>query len=175
MLKNSFYIALFIAVAALPLTACSSSKAKKTLGVGRQSPDEFSVVERAPLTLPPSYDLVTPRPGMPRPQEVSTTDQARALVTGNAATTTGKISGIEAMLVQQAGGADADANIRQTLNQEYGIVPEGSKTERTVDKLNPFKNDNADGKVIDPTEESKDLSEKGVTTPQPVTHTPETK
>lgn len=176
MLKNSFYIALFIATTALPLTACSSSKAKSTLGMGRQSPDEFAVVERAPLTLPPSYDLAAPRPGMPRPQEVSTTDQARALITGDTAVqTSGEASNIETLLIQQAGGTQANPNIRQVLNQEYGVIPEGSKSERTVDKLNPFKTDNTDGKVIDPTEEAKDLIEKGVKTPQPVISVPETK
>lgn len=169
MFKKSFVTVLFVAVAILPLMACSSSKAKKALGVGRQSPDEFTVVERAPLTLPPSYDLQAPQPGAPRPQETSTIDQARTLITGQTSVQQGGMSDGEAALVQQAGGAGANPEIRQVLNQEYGVVPEGSKSERTIDKLLPFKEDATKGKVIDPNEEAEALRDTGVNAPKPVT------
>ena len=32
-------------------------------------PDEFAVESRAPLTVPPDFDLRPPEPGAPRPQE----------------------------------------------------------------------------------------------------------
>lgn len=47
-----------IALVVLALPACSS--VKKELGVARHSPDEFTVVKRAPLTLPPDYALKPP-------------------------------------------------------------------------------------------------------------------
>lgn len=37
------------------LSACSSIK--KTMGIEKTAPDEFLVTSRAPLTLPPEYDL----------------------------------------------------------------------------------------------------------------------
>jgi hypothetical protein len=40
-------------------------------------PDEFEVVQRAPLTIPPDFDLRPPKPGSPRPQEVSVDKLAR--------------------------------------------------------------------------------------------------
>ena len=50
---------LFAALAAaLSLSACADMK--KELGIGRNSPDEFMVVKRAPLTLPPDDDLRPP-------------------------------------------------------------------------------------------------------------------
>ena len=170
MFKNLFYVLLFALTAMLPLTACSSSKAKKALGVGRQSPDEFAVVERAPLTLPPSYQLTPPQPGAPRPQETSTTEQARALITGDAAIKTAGMSSAEATLVQKAGGGDANPEIRSVLNNEYGVVPEGAASDRTIDKLNPFSDgDPTKGKILDPTEEADALREDGVNAPKPVT------
>src|SRR5690554_5294054 len=43
---------------------------------------EFTVVKRAPLSLPPEYALRPPEPGAPRPQEPSPTAQARQQVLG---------------------------------------------------------------------------------------------
>lgn len=169
MFKSPLFTLFLIASAMLIVTGCNGTKAKQALGVGRQSPDEFAVVERAPLSIPPSYQLNAPQPGAPRPQEISPTDQARALITGDDNIKTQGMSGVEAMLVQQAGGGQANPEIRTVLNQEYGVVSEGSKTERTVDKLNPFKDDETKGKLIDPTEEAEALRTQGVNTPKPVT------
>ncbi len=157
----------------LSLSACSSSGAREALGIGRQSPDEFAVVERAPLTMPPSYQLKEPRPGAPRPQEISPTEQARALITGanDQVNTTGLSDG-ESALLQKASAGQINPNIRQVLNDEYGIIPEGGKKERTIDKLIPIGNDSTKGNVIDPTEEAETLRENGVNAPKPVTHTP---
>jgi len=55
---------------------------RKSLGLGKNAPDEFQVVRRAPLSLPPDFQLRPPRPGATRPQEGSTTDQARSAVLG---------------------------------------------------------------------------------------------
>lgn len=42
-------------VAALALSACDSTK--ESLGLSPKAPDEFMVVPRAPLSLPPEYDF----------------------------------------------------------------------------------------------------------------------
>lgn len=44
-----------VIVMAGSLSACSG--VKKTLGIEKSAPDEFLVTSRAPLTLPPEYDL----------------------------------------------------------------------------------------------------------------------
>ena len=43
---------------------------------GRSALDEFAVSKRAPLTIPPDFVLVPPRPGAPRPQEADSSQQA---------------------------------------------------------------------------------------------------
>ena len=59
----------------LLLTACSDWK--RTLGIEKTPPDEFAVESRAPLTIPPDFNLRPPQPGAGRPQEVSSADRAR--------------------------------------------------------------------------------------------------
>ncbi len=44
------------------------------------SPDEFAVESRAPLTIPPDFDLRPPQPGAPRPQEKSSDQLARQVM-----------------------------------------------------------------------------------------------
>ena len=46
----------------------------------RVGPDEFAVESRAPLTIPPDYDLRPPQAGAARPQEVSAAEKARKAI-----------------------------------------------------------------------------------------------
>ena len=50
------------------------------LGMDRTGPDEFAVESRAPLTIPPDFDLRPPQPGAARPQEVTAADRARKAI-----------------------------------------------------------------------------------------------
>jgi hypothetical protein len=64
--------------AVLLLSACTDFK--RAVGIEKTAPDEFAVEQRAPLTIPPDFDLRPPAPGAPRPQEVTSTNKARAVV-----------------------------------------------------------------------------------------------
>ena len=48
------------------LSGCNS--AGQALGITKVTHDEFRVVTKAPLTIPPDYSLRPPSPGEPRPQ-----------------------------------------------------------------------------------------------------------
>jgi hypothetical protein len=87
------------------------------LGMGRNVPDEFQVVERAPLVVPPQYNLRPPEPGAPRPQEGTTSERAERALTGRAPAAAETTPGAEALLTQ-AGASDADPDIRRTLADE---------------------------------------------------------
>ncbi len=50
--------------------------------MGKQPPDEFAVVSRAPLIIPPDFNLRPPEPGATRPMVGTTEDQARATLLG---------------------------------------------------------------------------------------------
>jgi hypothetical protein len=62
----------------LLLPGCSGFE--RAVGIEKVSPDEFAVESRAPLTIPPEFDLRPPQPGAPRPQEASAADQARKVI-----------------------------------------------------------------------------------------------
>ncbi len=71
-----------LAVACLPailmLAACSDLR--QALGMDRTGPDEFAVESRAPLTIPPDFDLRPPQPGAHRPQEVTAAEKAQKVI-----------------------------------------------------------------------------------------------
>ena len=54
-------------IAGVSLAACSS---------GQKGPDEFEVLSRAPLVIPPEAEMTPPRPGEPRAQEIDPGQQA---------------------------------------------------------------------------------------------------
>ena len=101
----------------LALAACE--KTKDNLGLNKTVPDEFKVVKRAPLSVPPDYTLRPPRPGAPRPQEQTTSQEAAQTVFGGTASAeaSAPTSG-EAALLNRAGSNNADPAIRKRIDQE---------------------------------------------------------
>src|SRR6201991_1574892 len=80
MRRSTQILSLALILAAPSLGACQN--AKEMMGMTKRSPDEFQVVSRAPLSMPPDFSLRPPTPGAPRPQEGTTTEQAQRVVTG---------------------------------------------------------------------------------------------
>ncbi len=107
---------LLVSACLVTLAACEN--AKQELGIERTSPDEFAVVRRAPLAMPPDYALRPPRPGAARPQEQASTDQAETTVFGGTNTNKTKSGSGEQALLQQAGADAARPNIRQIVDRE---------------------------------------------------------
>ena len=66
----------------LLLAGCGRGTVQEALGMGKRAPDEFTVVSRAPLILPPDYGLRPPGSGESRPGVDTPTEQARASLTG---------------------------------------------------------------------------------------------
>ncbi|MGH6894781.1 MAG: DUF3035 domain-containing protein [Dongiaceae bacterium] len=157
----------------LPLAAGGCSSVKETLGLTKQSPDEFKVVSRAPLSMPPDYNLRPPTPGAPRPQEGTPRDQAASAVFGYPAgastlppdqvppigegeAETAQSSG-ESALLQSAGGTGVDPNIRQLVDTETAEDEADSRT--LADSLVFWRAPEPYGTVVDPTAEQKRLQE----------------
>ena len=111
--------------AAAALGACANTKAT---GFGsRSGPNEFAVTRAAPLTMPPDFALRPPKPGAPRPQEVSPSAQALAAMFGGTAPT----SPGQQAIVDSAGGAP-DAGVRsQAGSPGTEVVDKGAAT-RTI-------------------------------------------
>lgn len=105
---------------ALPLAGCTGFR--QALGVAKVSPDEFAVVTKAPLVIPPDYALKPPAPGAGPTSDTSELAAQRALI-GDVASNTGTLSAGERALLNDAGAQHADPMIRKVIDQEYaGIV-----------------------------------------------------
>ena len=62
----------------LALPGCSD--VRMLLGMDRVGPDEFAVESRAPLLIPPDFNLRPPQPGATRPNEVTAAERARRVI-----------------------------------------------------------------------------------------------
>src|SRR5258705_7281826 len=62
------------------ITLLSGCGFRQLVGLDKTGPDEFAVESRAPLTIPPDFELRPPAPGAARPQEVSAAERARKAI-----------------------------------------------------------------------------------------------
>jgi hypothetical protein len=157
--------ALCLGGAAIALSGCDS--ARSALGMEKQAPDEFAVVTRAPLTMPPDYGLRPPTPGADRPQEHNPRSQARAILLGNTAAgagdaeadavASGRFSKGEAAILGHAGALNPDPMIRQTVNRESTALVDADKS--MFDALLFWQKPEPPGKVVDPAKEAQRLRE----------------
>jgi hypothetical protein len=89
------------------------------------APDEFRVVTKAPLVVPPEYALRPPTPGEPRPQELQPESQARQALLGQREAA--NRSEGEVLLANRAGAAKADPLIRYVVDDQYGDIAHKEK------------------------------------------------
>ncbi len=110
-------------VASAGLAGCQS--ASKALGIAKITPDEFKVVTKAPLVVPPDYAMRPPAPGEPRPAELQPDSAARASAQARAAAV--DRSDGEKVLVARAGANNADPLVRYVVDDEFGDVAHKEK------------------------------------------------
>jgi hypothetical protein len=111
-------------LAASGLAGCDT--ASKAFGLAKVTPDEFRVVTKAPLTLPPDYSLRPPAPGEPRPQELQPESAARQALVGQRA---GDVrSDGERLFVSKAGADHADPLVRYVVDDEFGNLAHKDKS-----------------------------------------------
>jgi hypothetical protein len=111
-------------VAAVGLSGCTSTR--KALGMNKVTPDEFRIVTKAPLVVPPDFSLRPPAPGEPRPQELQPESAARTALLGQREAEVR--SDGEKMLVAKAGADRADPLIRYVVDDEFGDVAHKDKS-----------------------------------------------
>lgn len=138
------------------LAACESTK--EQFDFSKKAPDEFAVVTRAPLEMPPNFDLRPPKPGAQRPQEETTINEAKEAVFGaekvQTMQTPSDVTEGEAILLQKTGAVSANSNIRDIVDAETSqLVKENTST---VDKIlgKAGRTIDAPATVVDPIKES---------------------
>lgn len=151
-----------LAAVALAVAGCGESRTvQEIVGYDKSTPDEFAVLPRAPLELPPSLtELPPPRPGAPRPQESAPREQAEAIIFGQGQ----RVRRVEdpspaadrggAALLAQAG--PAEPGIRTTIDQETTQRPESEGG--FIDRLLFWQSTPLPGTVVDPYKEAARLN-----------------
>ncbi|MSP00127.1 MAG: DUF3035 domain-containing protein [Acetobacteraceae bacterium] len=153
--------------ATLLLTGCGDSSLSRTFGLVRDTPDEFRVITRAPLSMPPDFTLRPPQPGALRPQEQSERRQAESVLVPDAAFggSRGGPSPGQAALVRDAGGAPP-ADIRQRIDQEARL---GASDDGFVDRLLYWRKTDSQKAVVDAGAEAQRLRQNSALGQSPVT------
>jgi len=122
------------------LSACGND-VKETLGINKRAPEEFKVVSRPPLSVPPEFSLNPPISGTDAQEFTSASKNAKSLVFGDedgeeitaqtvlrtgtadtavtpvAVSTLGS-STAESQFLQNAGADTANTNVRQEIYRE---------------------------------------------------------
>lgn len=106
-----------IAVAALSLALAAC-------GTGKNPPDEFVVVAKPPLTVPPEFSLRPPRPGQSVKQDINTSDQALQALFPGRTELPPRPSRSEQALLKQVGPIDRSAKT-QLRSLEDQVVSKG--------------------------------------------------
>jgi hypothetical protein len=117
---------------ACALSSCNSIR--DAAGLNKTPPDEFAVVTKAPLIIPPDYNLHPPKPGAPPLNQVAPTTAAQEALYSNdpsaiANSISGDYSEAEKLLLANSGGAVASSSIRRT------IAADNTKAEDTNSSL----------------------------------------
>lgn len=130
MLNKAFFSIRF-AVAGLVLVALSGCAwVGDVVGSGKNPPDEFVVVNKRPLVVPPDFQLRPPRPGVPTPQDIQPAAQVvNALFPDYKAPPVG--SDGEVAFLENFDKADAD--VRSQVGDDTKTVDKGPMLPELLD------------------------------------------
>ena len=118
----------------LLLAACAEGSAKQALGLDRNPPDEFRVVARPPLSVPPEFNLEPPSATSEAPGQLPVSEQAKTLLTGDKAATpekpaaktkagkTKSKTAADSAFLEKAGATAANPDIRKELVEEKYLM-----------------------------------------------------
>ena len=121
--------------ACLMLAACGDD-ASDAFGYGKSAPDEFTVISRPPLILPPDYNLRPPGSGTARTAIARPNEVAKILVLGKDAGTARKNTAAEDKLLENAAASQPTGDsIREVIeNERTGTVSKSPDLTETLTK-----------------------------------------
>ena len=116
-----------VLAAGVALIGCQSIR--EATGVAKLPPDEFTVLTKAPLVIPPDYNLRPPQPGVAARNELDPDDAARAVLFQNPAAQAAALgadySDGEKNLLTKTGALGVDPNIRRAIGADAGQEDQG--------------------------------------------------
>ena len=114
--------AMAVALCGISLSGCSAMR--DMAGLQKKSPDEFAVSTKAPLVIPPDFNLRPPMPGAPPANTLDPSSNAQQALFNNSDPQTvangmrGPYSPAEKLLLANAGTQNSDPAVRARLNAE---------------------------------------------------------
>jgi hypothetical protein len=121
-----------VLMCAAVLAGCSNLR--NLAGIQKKSPDEFAVTTKAPLVIPPDFNLRPPMPGAPPANSVAPTATAEQTLFNNSDPQTvangmrGNYSMAEKLLMANAGVQNSDPAIRARLTGDQRAVQNADKS-----------------------------------------------
>jgi hypothetical protein len=158
---------------ALSLIGCSSFR--EAAGITKEPPDEFAVVTKAPLVIPPDFNLRPPKPGASPTNQIDPTITAQMALTGTdpsviAAGRTNTYSDEEKLLLAKTNADTADHMVRQQIQADNKQMEAADQS--FTDKVLFGGSEPDQGKAVDANAEAERISDakaQGKTTTSPVT------
>ncbi len=131
----------------LTLTACSGGTVKETLGIGQKAPDEFRVVSRPPLSVPPQFNLRPPSNNATSPTVIPADKQAKSIITGSQETVNGDSRSVDTAVIPVDSAALPSATTEK--NKKSQNIANENKSASESQFLQNIGVDKADPKVRD--------------------------
>jgi hypothetical protein len=140
-MRSTALLRLALVALAVPFLLAGCQGLKDAAGLTKQAPDEFAVVTKAPLVIPPDFNLHPPSPGAAPLNQQDPTTAAQATLFNStdpetvAAGMRGNFTPGEKLLLANAGVQNADPTIRADLQSEQGSL-QGADPAFTTSVLN---------------------------------------
>jgi hypothetical protein len=133
-------VALGLSLCVVTLSGCDS--VRRVAGLNKKSPDEFAVTTKAPLVIPPDFNLRPPMPGAPPTNALNPSSAAEAALFTNVDPQTaanamrGNNTPGEKLLMANAKVQRADPGIRARLNADQRAAVQNADRSFTDRVLN---------------------------------------
>ena len=132
--KSFFCVLVALTVAAPLLSGCSS--VRRAMGFDKVKPDEFAIVTKAPLVMPPNFALRPPREGQSdltanQPQQSASQALFSSGVSSGPLTSSVQSGGEQALLAR-AGATDADPVIRRIVERESANIQDEGLADKII-------------------------------------------
>lgn len=153
-------------LSAFALAGCDGTRQALGLG-GKKPPDEFTVLTKAPLIIPPDFSLRPPSPGQAGLDDTLADNRAKSALLGRQPASREPVTVSEAQalgmsagelaLLREAGAENVNPDIRRIVDTETTILAEND--ESFVEKIMFWQEQPPFGTVVDPAKEKKRLQE----------------
>ena len=121
------------------LAACGDGSLREKVGLERKPMDEFKVLSRPPLTVPPEFSLRPPADDSTAASTSNISNEARTLLIGDAPKpaepkASSAPATADGVFLQRAGAANVDDSVRKTIREESGET-EDENEKSSLEKL----------------------------------------